>query len=169
LRADDMRGLARFDALQWHKSFGITVLILSLIRLAWRLAHRPPPLPPHMPAWERTAAVAVHWTFYVLIIALPITGWMVVSASPTNIPTLLFHAVPWPHIAPIHALPMTTRKGLEGRLTATHIVLACSTMVLIVLHVAAALKHQFWSRDEVLWQMAPFRALKPKPPLTERS
>ncbi len=161
LRFDGMHGLAKFSALQWHKSFGITVLLLTLGRLGWRLAHPAPPYPDDMPAWEKAAARATHWSFYALMLALPLTGWMMVSASPTNIPTVLYKVIPWPHIGPIHALPMATRKGLEGQLADIHDLLAWGAILLIVLHVAAALKHQFWDRDEVLWRMLPFKALKP--------
>lgn len=161
LRFDDVHGLAKFSLLQWHKSFGITVLILSLCRLGWRLAHPPPPYPPQMLAWEKAAASTVHWAFYALLLALPLTGWMIVSASPTNIPTLLYKIIPWPHIGPIHALPMPVRKRLEGQVTDVHEVLAWTAMVLLALHVAAALKHHFWNRDQVLWRMAPVKAMKP--------
>ncbi|MGH6949533.1 MAG: cytochrome b, partial [Vitreimonas sp.] len=70
-----------FRAYQLHKSIGLTVLALSLVRLGWRLMHPPPPLPQHMPAWERFAAKATHWGFYVLMIALPLSGWTYVSAG----------------------------------------------------------------------------------------
>ena len=160
LRFDGLHGLAKFSLLQWHKSFGITVLILSLGRLAWRLAHPPPPYPPQMPAWEKAAASTAHWGFYVLLIALPLTGWIIVSASPTNIPTLLYKAVPWPHIGPIHSLAMPVRKRLEGQFSDIHQYLAWTALVLLALHVAAAVKHQVWNRDLVLWRMAPVAALK---------
>src|SRR5690242_10051819 len=93
LKTDDLHGLVKFQVLQWHKSFGITVLLLSLGRFAWRLVNRPPPHPHHMPTWESTAATAAHWAFYFLMVALPLTGWIMVSASPTNIPTLLYKTV----------------------------------------------------------------------------
>jgi cytochrome b561 len=161
LRVDDLHGEQKFMVLQWHKSFGITVLVLSVARLAWRLIHPPPPLPPQMPAWEQTAARTVHWAFYVLMLALPLTGWMMVSASPTNIPTLLYKAIPWPYVGPIHALPLPERKQLTDQLLLTHALLAWSAVALLALHVAAALKHQFANRDQVLWRMAPLRAIKP--------
>ena len=161
LRLDDLHGLAKFQVIQWHKSFGITVLLLSLVRLAWRLAHRPPPYPPEMPAWERAVASTVHWSFYVLMLVLPLTGWAVASASPTNIPTVLYKTIPWPHIGPIHALPLAVRKPLTDQLTEVHGTLAWIVASLLVLHVGAALNHQFRKRDQVLWRMAPFKALRP--------
>src|SRR5215470_17346464 len=76
-------GTVRFAVFQLHKSFGITILLLSLARLAWRLFNPPPPDPPSLSVWEKTAALAVHWAFYGLMIVLPLTGWAVVSSSPT--------------------------------------------------------------------------------------
>ena len=162
LRFDQLNGLALFNLMQWHKSFGITVLALSLARLAWRVVHRPPPYPAHMPAWERAAASLVHWAFYVVMIGLPITGWVVVSASPTNIPTLLYGTIPWPHIGLVHDLPMAVRKRLEDQAGDIHESLAWGAAALLVLHVGAALRHQLSSRDEVLWRMAPIPLLKPR-------
>ena len=160
LRFDHVKGLALFNLMQWHKSFGVTVLALSLARLAWRLVRRPPPYPAHMPAWEKAAASAVHWGFYLLMIGLPITGWIIVSASPTNIPTLLYKTVPWPHIGLVHDLPMALRKQLEAKVGETHALLAWGSAALLALHVGAALRHQLSSRDEVLWRMAPIALLK---------
>jgi cytochrome b561 len=155
LKLDDIHGLAKFMALQWHKSFGITVLALSLARFGWRIAHPPPPYPPELGRWERAAASTVHWGFYALMLGLPLTGWMIVSASPTNIPTVLYQAIPWPHIGPIHHLPIPTRKRLEHQLTGVHATLAWIALALLALHVAAALKHQFLDRNRVLWRMLP--------------
>jgi len=163
MRLEDLKGMTKFFVLQWHKSYGITVLVLTLARLGWRVFHRPPPFPEHMSAWEKAAARAAHWGFYVLMVALPVTGWMMVSASPTNIPTLLYTTIPWPHIDAIHSLQMTTRKVLEGNLHEVHEYLAWGMTGLLALHVAAALKHQFWNRDTVLWGMVPVGVLKPKP------
>ena len=160
LRFDGLKGLALFNLMQWHKSFGVTVLALSLARLAWRVVHPPPPYPAHMPAWERAAASLVHWGFYALMIGLPITGWIIVSASPTNIPTLLYKTIPWPHIGLVHDLPMAVRQRLEDQTGKIHESLAWGAAALLVLHVGAALRHQLFSRDEVLWRMAPIPLLK---------
>ena len=160
LESGALKGLARFQLLQWHKSFGITVLILTLARLATRLVHRPPPHQVHMAAWERAAATAAHWGFYVLMVGIPLTGWIMVSASPLNIPTLLYKTIPWPYIGPVHALPMAARKGLDDSMGEVHEYLAWAAVALLTLHVGAALRHQFWIRDNVLWRMAPIPGLK---------
>ena len=72
--ADMARGPARSELFTWHKTVGATILVLSLIRLAWRLMHKPPPFPESLPRWERIAAVWNHRAFYLLLIALPLTG-----------------------------------------------------------------------------------------------
>ena len=163
LNADELKGLAKFSQLQWHKSFGLTVLVLTALRFLWRLANPPPAYPAHMARWEKAAATVTHLGFYLLTLAIPLTGWAMVSASPLNIPTLLFKTIPWPHIGFVHSLPMIQRKGLEGSLTEVHQWLAWGMLVLLALHVAAALKHQFRDRDWILWGMFPLPALKPGP------
>lgn len=155
-------GLKQFQILQLHKSIGITVLALSLLRFAWRLANRPPALPAHMPKWEKLAATATHWGFYAIMLGLPISGWIMVSASATNLPTLLFKTIPWPHLGPIHDLAPEMRKSVEGASTEVHHLLVKFTYALFVLHVAAALKHHFVNRDAVLWHMLPL-GRKPVP------
>ena len=121
-----------------------------------------------MPPWEKAAASVVHWGFYLVMIGLPITGWIIVSASPTNIPTVLYKTIPWPHIGLVHDLPMALRKQLEAKVGETHELLAWGAAALLVLHVGAALRHQLFSRDEVLWRMAPIPLLKARrPPVQE--
>ncbi|MEN3975264.1 cytochrome b [Emcibacter sp. SYSU 3D8] len=138
----------KFALYQWHKSIGITVLLLSLLRLAWRLTHRAPPLPPTLKPWERIAARATHIGFYGLIILIPLLGWAMVSASPYNIPTVLYGQISWPH------LPVP--KSMFGAALAAHVWLAFGAVALLVLHVAAALKHHFILKDDVLARMVPF-------------
>ncbi len=149
-------GLAVFQAIQWHKSIGITVLLLSLARLAWRLFNPPPALPEHMPAWEKLAANAVHWGFYGIMIGMPLSGWAMVSTSKYNLPTLLYGKVPWPHIAPLHTLAPATKAVWSYWSQTTHDTLAWMAYALIVLHVGAALKHMLIDRDEVVARMIPF-------------
>jgi cytochrome b561 len=162
LRFDSLQGMALFDLMQWHKSFGITVLLLSLARLGWRLLNPPPARPLGMPAWERRAATLTHWGFYALMIGLPLTGWIIVSASPFNIPTLLYKTVPWPHIGPIHDLPFAQRKSIESGAGGVHEWLAWGGAALFLLHVGAALRHQLFKRDGVLWTMVPLPLLRPR-------
>jgi cytochrome b561 len=160
LRSSALDGLARFELLQVHKSIGISILLFSLFRLAWRLTHRPPPYPADLGRATRAAAATVHWLFYALMIALPVTGWLLVSASPTNIPTLLFGTIPWPHLPGVHDLPIASRVALTDTAATGHVALTYIAYLLVALHVAAALKHHFVERNGELGRMLPFPAAR---------
>jgi cytochrome b561 len=127
----------------WHKTVGVAILLLALIRLAVRLMNPPPPYPDTMPRWERAFAVWNHRAFYFLIIALPLTGLMAVSKRGAT--TTLVADIPFPTI-PLPAL---------GEL---HEPLVFATLGLLVLHVAGALKHQFFDKDATADRMPPFRS-----------
>jgi len=147
-------------AFQLHKSIGLTILALSLARLLWRLAHRPPPLPPAMRAWERAAARAVHWAFYGLMVAVPLSGWLYASVqwregAPLAVPTSWFGQLEVPHLFGLEGQPARVRHRLAGGFEETHQWLAWAMAGLLALHVAAALKHRFLDRDGVLASMAP--------------
>ncbi len=133
-----------FDLIQWHKSFGLLTLALVALRIAWRLSNRPPPLPAGMPRWERRAARAAHAMLYAVMVALPVTGWLLVSASVLAIPTYAFYLFVVPH------LPVARSEPSELLWTSAHHLLAYSTIVLVVLHAGAALRHHFLLRDDVL-------------------
>lgn len=160
LRMGGAVGLTQFALFQLHKSIGITVLVLSVARIAWRLSHRPPALASTLTDVEQRAARAVHAGFYVWMIALPVTGWIMVSASRLNIPTLLYGKLPWPHIAPVHAASAAERVRIESVAGTTHEVLAYAMIALVALHVAGALKHHFVDRDGTLARMLPFASRK---------
>jgi len=145
-----------FAITQLHKSIGISVLILSLARLGWRLANPPTPLPLTIPAWERRLAHATHVAFYLVMIGMPITGWIMVSTSRVVLPTLLFGEVPWPMIPGLPELAPAARKVWHTIGQTGHGLIIKFAYVLIALHVAGALKHQFFAADEpVLGRMAP--------------
>ena len=145
-----------FALVQLHKSIGITVLLLSLVRLAWRLTHRPPPLPAGMATWEKVLAKVAHVGLYVIMIGLPITGWIMVSASRIQVPTLLYGVIPWPHVPGLAHLAEPAKSAWHGFGETGHEVLAWGAYVLVALHVAGALKHQLFSKDEpVLAHMVP--------------
>ena len=149
-------GLAFFQVIQLHKSIGITVLLLSVLRLVWRLMNPPPPLPAHMPAWEKFAANAVHWGFYLIMLAMPLSGWAMVSTSKYNLPTLLYGKIPWPHIGFLHTLAPGAKEAVSHWSQTTHGALAWLAYALIVLHVGAAFKHLLIDRDDVVARMIPF-------------
>ncbi|MBB34069.1 MAG: cytochrome B [Hirschia sp.] len=139
---------------QLHKSIGITLLVLSIARLLWRLMNKPPEEPP-MPFWQQKAASAVHILFYVVMIGLPLTGWILVSASARGLPTVLFGAIEWPHLAVFSSLSAETKRALHPILENLHGKQAWVVIVLLVLHVGAALKHQFLDKDRLIARMAP--------------
>lgn len=138
---------------QQHKSVGMTILALSILRLVWRLLHRPPPLPAAMPAWEKRAAKLSHGLLYVLLVALPISGWAVVSASPLNIPTLLYGILPLPHLPVLPDLP--DKRATEHALKVLHEFGGWILLGLLGAHIGAALRHHFLIRDDVLARMLP--------------
>lgn len=160
--ADQATGFAAFELTQLHKSVGLLVLALSLLRLAWRLAHPAPPPPEGMSRFERWAAGATHAAFYVLLIALPLTGWARVSSSPefNNVPTVWFGLVVIPHLPVVSSLPAAEAGPLSEGLRMSHQWLAYGAIALLVLHVGAALKHHLWDRDVVLARMTP--GLRPR-------
>lgn len=143
----------KFTLYQWHKSIGITILLLSLGRLIWRLINPVPPAPAHMRGWERVAAVATHWGFYALMIGIPFSGWAMVSASPWGIPTVLYGVIEWPHLAPL--ANAENKAALEETLKEVHEILAFTAIGLFVLHVGAALRHAIVLKDGVLKRMTP--------------
>jgi cytochrome b561 len=147
----------KFELTQWHKSIGLTVLVLSIFRLLWRLSHPVPPLPTDMYWGLRVAARASHYLFYFLIIAIPLSGWIMVSASPLGLPTHFFHLFNLPNLWFMADLPRAQKVALHDPLESVHNVLAWSAIVLIPLHVAAALYHQFIRRDDLLRRMLPRR------------
>ncbi|WP_298913448.1 cytochrome b [uncultured Algimonas sp.] len=150
----------RFAVYQLHKSFGIAVLVLSLGRLVWRLRHRPPPLPTAMPVWQIRISHATHWLFYGLLVAMPLLGWAMVSASTLPVPTLLFWLVPLPDLPGIGE-----SEAAEAFFKDLHEIGAYLFIALIALHIGAALKHQFVDRDGLLrrmsWRRSPAKAPRP--------
>jgi cytochrome b561 len=143
----------QFELYQLHKSIGITILALSLVRLGWRLGNPTPPLPAAMAPWERMLARATHVGFYGLMVALPLSGWMMVSASAWNIPTMLFGVVHLPHLPVLSTLE--NKKPVEDVLKEVHELLGWSILLLLALHVAGALKHHLMLKDDVLVRMLP--------------
>ncbi len=148
LRLEDM-GLGGFAAFQLHKSVGVAVLLLTLLRLLWRLTRRPPP------AAEKGLtgglAKAVHFGLYVFMIGAPLTGWLLVSTDKVKVPTLLFGTAPLPH------LPLP--ESLNGFAHGSHALLGWLGIALVLLHVAGAIRHQWLIRDNLMARMAPARGL----------
>ena len=144
---------ARFVLTQWHKTFGIAVLILATLRLAWRFTHRPPPEPDSVPAWQERAAHLAHLGLYALLFAVPLTGWVLVSWSSFNVDTYLFDVIPWPHL-PTPGFVVDGRVS-EHALHEWHEIAGNILILILIAHVGAALKHHFVDRDAVLVRMLP--------------
>lgn len=159
LKEQETQALA-YQVYQWHKSLGLTVLVLSLLRLVWRLTHPAPPLPAHMPRWERLAAHGSHFAFYVFMITVPLLGWAMVSASPLGLPTIVFGLFEWPHIPWLTEID--NQAVMEEWFKTFHEYAALAMLGLLFVHIGAALKHHFVDRDAVLTRMVPF--LSPRRP-----
>jgi cytochrome b561 len=131
-----------------HISSGITVLILTAVRLGWRLTHSPPPLHAETQAWERRVAHAAHGIVYFLMLAMPATGWAIISAHPPRPgagPTI-WSLLRLPPISPISRLDASVQKAAHESFVQVHSIGGWIFVALLTLHVAAAVKHQFYDR-----------------------
>jgi cytochrome b561 len=143
---------AQAQILGLHISLGLTILLLVLVRIGWRLAHPAPPLPASLPHWERLLAGASHFLFYLLMLALPLTGWAMVSLGQHPIS---FWGLPWPHLPGMGRLAGTNPRPLRRTLQHVHTYYLIWIVLLnLALHVAGALWHQFDGRP-VLRRMSP--------------
>jgi cytochrome b561 len=145
--ADLPFSMQRLKLYNWHKWAGVSILVLSALRLLWRLRHRPPADLP-MPTWQRRAAHAAHAALYLLFFAVPLTGWAYSSAA--GFPIVWFGVLPLPDFVPVD-------RALAEGLKAWHAGLAQALAAVALLHVAGALKHRFIDRDGLLRRMWPRR------------
>lgn len=131
----------------WHKWIGMSLLLLAMARVAWRLTHPAPPLPASVPPWQRVAAQVTHGLLYALLVAIPLSGWLMSSAK--GFQTVWWGVLPLPDLV--------AKDGALGKLLATvHGCLNLTLAALLAVHVAAALKHHFIDRDAVLARMLPW-------------
>ncbi|MEM8771067.1 MAG: cytochrome b/b6 domain-containing protein [Pseudomonadota bacterium] len=144
---------AKFDLYQLHKSFGLSILVLTVIRIGWRLTHRPPALPSAMPSWQKMIARATHVLFYALLILTPLVGLAIVSVSPKDIPTYYFGLFNVPHLPFLDggADPAAAEKAFIDR----HKALSIGILILFALHAGAAIKHALADKDGVMRSMQP--------------
>ena len=131
----------------WHKWAGVTIFLLVLFRLVWRFTHRPPGPPAGMPAWQHAAAEFAHRLIYLLMIAIPLSGWLMSSAK--GFQTVYFGIFPIPDL-------LAKDKELGDLLAFVHKMLNFVLAGVVVAHAGAAFKHHFIDRDEVLTRMLPF-------------
>jgi cytochrome b561 len=129
-----------------HISSGITVLTLTVFRLGWRLSHRPPPFHAEMASWERGIAHAAHGMFYFLMIGMPLTGWAIISAHPPRpgAGIMIWGLLRLPPIPPVSHLDTVAQKAAHESFVQVHSIGGWIFAALLLLHIAAALKHQFY-------------------------
>jgi cytochrome b561 len=138
--------------ISWHKWLGVTIFMLALCRIAWRITHPAPPPPDAMPSWQRTAMSVSHFLLYFLTLAIPLSGWLFSSAS--GVPTVYLGWAQLPDL-------VAKDKLVAELLRQAHMLLNGTLFVVVCIHIAAALKHHFVDRDDVLVRMLPFlRKLK---------
>lgn len=146
----DIKASTKFDLYQLHKSLGFLSLALLLLRLGARLLQPSPQAPPTMPHWERRLAGLTHATVYVLLLAAVLSGWVLASAAIVSIPTRFFDLFVIPNLVGADA-------ALSTNMSFLHYVVSRLLIGLLVLHVAAALKHHFIDRDDILLRMTRLR------------
>ncbi|RXZ36594.1 cytochrome b [Oxalobacteraceae bacterium CAVE-383] len=144
----DIPGLtpAKLKYFSWHKWSGVTILALACLRLLWRLTHAAPPYPSSMPRWQIGAAHLTHFLLYLLIFAVPLSGYFYTLSA--GVPVVYFGIFPLPVVIGPH-------PEWKAALKLTHYVLNMTLLAFVCLHVLAALKHHFIDRDEVLKRMLP--------------
>lgn len=133
----------------WHKWVGVTVLLLAILRLVWRFTHRPPPLSAATPPWQRAAAHGGHALLYVLMLVMPLTGW--IYSNLTGYPVVYLGKIPLPDL-------VERNRELAETWVKVHATLGIVLAVVVVGHVLAALYHQFLMRDGTLLRMLTWRA-----------
>lgn len=130
----------------YHKWIGVTVALLVLVRLAWRCAHKPPALPADLPLWQQRAAHSVHHLLYILMLCIPVSGWLMSSAK--GVPVVYLGWLQLPDL-------VSKDKTLGKLLETTHGLLAYTLLFLLALHLAAVIKHHFIDHDGTLSRMLP--------------
>jgi len=138
----------KLDLFVWHKSVGVSILLLVILRLAWRLKNSPPAAPGGSTAWEKRLARLSHGLLYLLMVAVPLTGWWVSDTS--RIPFKLYWAVPVPDL-------MAPNHDLSEFAASVHGALTTLLLAVVVVHSLAALRHHFLLRNDTLSRMLPFR------------
>lgn len=144
-------GPGKLVALHLHESLGMIILGLGVLRLMWRLTNSPPLLPASTPRWARIAAHITHVILYILLIAMPLVGWMMISTMPHNV--LFFGLFPIPNLPVLPEL--LNKKDVRAVLENIHWILAWVVVGFVALHAGAALKHHFIERDAILLRMTP--------------
>ncbi len=140
---------AKLELFFWHKSLGMALLGLAILRLLWRLINPTPALPVTLPRWERIAARATHGLFYAVMLALPLSGWVINAAA--KVPFKVFGLWTLPAI-------VAPDKAVQTLAQQIHLTLFLLLVALVILHIGAALRHHYRLRDEILVRMLPTRS-----------
>ena len=145
-------GRQKFQWYAWHKWIGITVFLVACLRLAWRYGH-PPPALDAMPPWQKIAAKVTHRAMYLLLLCIPLSGW--IYSSSTGVQVVYLGLFPLPDL-------VAKDRELATILKTVHLTLNFTLLGLVCLHTAAALKHHFVDRDTVLARMLPEKRSPPR-------
>ena len=140
-------GPRKLQVYSWHKWVGVTIFLVTLLRLGWRWANPAPPLPASMPGWQRVGARLSHAGLYSLLLIMPISGWVMSSAL--GIPTVYFGLVPLPDL-------VSPDRALGEALIQLHHMLGLTLAILIGVHAGAAVYHHFILKDDIVRRMLPF-------------
>ncbi len=149
---EDFDRPVRSQMMSVHKATGLTILVLTLARIAWRLGHRPPAFDPVMKRWEVGLARSVHWLFYALLIVMPLSGWLVVSTSG--------RVTSWFGLFEVAPLPVSREEDVHELMEEVHKYLGYSMLALLALHVAGAIKHHFEGHRHLIGRMAPWLRMR---------
>lgn len=139
-------GLQKLQVYNWHKWIGLVVLALTMARLLWRWRHPPPPLPDTVTRWERSLAPTGHWALLLLLLAMPVSGWLMSSAAGVSVSW--FGVLPLPN-------PVSSDPDLFEVLRSVHFVLSRCLIVVVALHIAAVFHHDVLRRDGIFRRMWP--------------
>ena len=150
------RGKQLFDTAQFHKSIGITILILTLIRVVVRFT-KPRPAPMGDQGWAERLASITHMGLYAFMLLAPMSGWIMTTASKFAIPTYLFNVIPWPDFPFVGGMEATSKHNLHEVAKTAHEVIGRLGIALFVLHVIGALRHQFLLKEALVERMVPVR------------
>jgi cytochrome b561/polyisoprenoid-binding protein YceI len=150
---DDFTGIQKFQAYNWHKSIGITVLAMMVLRLLWRLFNPAPALPSATPKLERNAAHLAHLGLYLTIFLMTLTGWAMISVS--DKPSVLFQYTRFPSLPWLSGLPAAQKKNYLEFFEEAHQFLGYALLALLAVHVAAVARHAFLLKDGVAARMMP--------------
>lgn len=145
---------SKLQLYSYHKWLGVTIFLLVAVRLAWRAGHPPPSLSASIPLWQQRAAHALHGLLYLLLLAIPLSGWLMSSAK--GFQTVYLGLMPLPDL-------VGKDKALGELLTEVHETLNFALLALVIAHVGAALKHHYIDRDDILARMMPFIGQEKRP------